>query len=123
MQIAILHLSDIHIKTSADPILLRGNAIRGAFHEAAPNATACLVVISGDAAFSGLAVQYDLAYEFLDGIREQLMGLRSVNKVEFVVVTMIAISRTSQISDSSFCATFLPFTIPTSIRVAIAFKP
>jgi hypothetical protein len=33
MQIAILHLSDIHVKTGADPVLSRGDAIKGAFHE------------------------------------------------------------------------------------------
>jgi 3',5'-cyclic AMP phosphodiesterase CpdA len=86
MQIAILHLSDLHIKTSADPVLSRGDAIRGAFHEAAPNAGACLIVVSGDVAFSGLPAQYDLAHAFLDGIRAKLLSLRPVGKVEFVLV-------------------------------------
>jgi DNA repair exonuclease SbcCD nuclease subunit len=86
MQIALLHLSDFHISSSADPVLSRAEAIKGAFHQAAPNAEGCIVVISGDVAFSGTQAQYDLAFAFFESLREHLLGLPPVEKVEFVVV-------------------------------------
>ncbi len=64
MQIALLHLSDMHIKSGSDAILSRADDIWGALHEAAPNATACLVIITGDVAYSGLPTQYDLHMDF-----------------------------------------------------------
>jgi len=86
MQIALLHLSDFHITSSADPILSRAEAIKGALHQTAPNAEGCIVVISGDVAFSGTQAQYDLAYAFFESLRDQLLGLPPVAKVEFVAV-------------------------------------
>jgi DNA repair exonuclease SbcCD nuclease subunit len=86
MQIALIHLSDIHIKSAVDPVLSRADSIRGALHKAAPNAKACLIVISGDVAFSGLAGQYDLAVDFLNDLRTELLRLPTITKIEFVVV-------------------------------------
>jgi 3',5'-cyclic AMP phosphodiesterase CpdA len=86
MQIALLHLSDFHITKSADAVLTRAEAIKGAFHQTAPDAEGCIVIISGDVAFSGAQAQYDLAYAFLESLREQLLRLPPVGKVEFVVV-------------------------------------
>jgi hypothetical protein len=53
MQIALLHLSDFHITNSADAVLTRAEAIKGAFHQTAPSAEGCIVIISGDMVFSG----------------------------------------------------------------------
>lgn len=86
MQVALLQLSDIHIKDGEHPVLSRADAIKGAIQEAAPNAAGCLIVISGDVAYSGSQAQYDLAYGFLDSLRGNLLGLQPIKSVEFVAV-------------------------------------
>ena len=42
MSVVILHLSDIHIKNSNDPILLKGKEIARCTYEKLPNATRSL---------------------------------------------------------------------------------
>ena len=86
MQIGILHLSDIQIKTATDPVLKRVQEIRDAFHSAALNADTCVVLISGDIAFSGQQAQYDLAYGFFEELRVELEKLPSLQVVRFVAV-------------------------------------
>jgi predicted phosphodiesterase len=86
MQIALLHLSDIHIKTGADPVLSRASLIAGALHEAAPHASTCLLIISGDIAYSGLAAQYESALKFLRELRNALLASPAIQSVEFVAV-------------------------------------
>jgi len=86
MQIALLHLSDIHIKSSSDAILGRAKAIKDAFHASAPHAAICIVIVSGDVAFSGTAEQYASALAFFEEIRNHLLKLPSVKTVEFGVV-------------------------------------
>jgi hypothetical protein len=86
MEIALLHLTDIHIKTGNEPVLKRVKEIKGALHQGAPNASACIVVISGDVAFSGFQTEYDAAFVFFEDLRTQIASLPSVKAVEFVVV-------------------------------------
>jgi hypothetical protein len=86
MEIALLHLTDIHVKTGTEPVLGRVEAIKGAVHEGAPNASACIIVISGDVAFSGSQAEYDAAYAFFDDLRNQISSLPSMKVVELVVV-------------------------------------
>jgi len=86
MEIALLHLTDIHIKTGNEPVLKRVKEIKGALHQGAPNVSACIVVISGDVAFSGFQTEYDAAFVFFEDLRTQIASLPSVKAVEFVVV-------------------------------------
>jgi hypothetical protein len=86
MQIALLQLSDIHIKTGQEPILSRADKIKDACHAAAPNATGFAIVLSGDVAFSGLAEQYDIAFAFLTELGKKLLTLPPVEAVEFIAV-------------------------------------
>src|SRR5437899_328004 len=86
MQIAVLHLSDIHINSSRSPVLSRASSIASALHEVAPHASACIVIISGDVAYSGQAAQYDAALKFLDDLRNSLLAYPAIKTVEFVAV-------------------------------------
>jgi 3',5'-cyclic AMP phosphodiesterase CpdA len=86
MQIAILHLSDIHIDNSRSPVLSRAALIAAAVHEVAPHASACVLIISGDVAYSGQAAQYEAALKFLEDLRDSLMAYPAIKTVEFVAV-------------------------------------
>jgi hypothetical protein len=86
MQIVLLHLSDIHIRTGQEVVLSRAEKIKDACHAAAPGARGCVIVISGDIAFSGMSIQYDAAYVFFSELRSRLLRLPSMQFVEFIAV-------------------------------------
>lgn len=78
MSALVLHLSDIHIKTSDDPILRRAPEIARATYASLPAASAVLVVVSGDIAFSGTKKQYEAAIAFLVQIRMEIRREKEV---------------------------------------------
>src|ERR1700733_5653612 len=86
MQILLVHLSDIHIRTGAESILSRARKIKDACHATSPYASCCIAVFSGDIAYSGLPAQYEAAYVFLKELRDSLLELPSITAVEFVAV-------------------------------------
>lgn len=65
MTALVLHLSDIHIKTSTDPILKRGKDIAASTFSSLPSASHVFIVVSGDIAYSGVKDEYNLAADFL----------------------------------------------------------
>jgi 3',5'-cyclic AMP phosphodiesterase CpdA len=69
MTAVFLHLSDIHIKDSRDPILARAKSIAASVYSSLTEATALFIVVSGDIAFSGKADQYDEAHKLLTSIQ------------------------------------------------------
>ncbi len=86
MNIALLHLSDIHISNASDPILRRTGKIRSALHEAVPEAAACVIVVSGDVAFSGKQSQYEAANIFFQQLKTELLELPLLKSVHIVCV-------------------------------------
>lgn len=72
MKFAILHLSDIHIKTKSDFILGRADSIAAAIYPLLPEVAAVVVVITGDIAYGGQAEEYELASEFLKEILSKI---------------------------------------------------
>src|SRR5579864_9701142 len=86
MQILLVHLSDIHLSNEQVSALSRSEEITHACHGAAPNAAGCVMVLSGDIAFSGQTSQYDMAYSLLTGLRERLMKLPSISDVSIIAV-------------------------------------
>jgi hypothetical protein len=86
MQILLLHLTDIHVQGTQDAVLRRAEQIKLASHSAAPNATGCVIVLSGDIAYAGLVTQYEAAHSFLITLREHLLALPSIRTVNFVAV-------------------------------------
>lgn len=85
MTAVILHLSDIHIKTSQDPILRRGPLIAACLNPTLPSASHVFIVVSGDVAFSGEIAQYDLAKNFLKGIQADIKKETAI-PVSFLIV-------------------------------------
>lgn len=61
MTAVVVHLSDIHIKTTKDPILQRGSAIAAATFAFLPSASHVFIVCSGDVAYSGTKDEYKAA--------------------------------------------------------------
>lgn len=73
MKLAILHLSDIHLRSSSDPVLQRVKDIASSTFPTARSADACLILVTGDIAFSGSSDQYELAKSFLTEIRDAIL--------------------------------------------------
>jgi predicted MPP superfamily phosphohydrolase len=88
MQILILHLSDIHLKTDRrlNKVLDRVEAITAALQRVVASAEACFIVISGDIAFSGQSEQYAQAIELISGLKTGLTAAASTTNVHVVVV-------------------------------------
>jgi hypothetical protein len=86
MKIALLHLSDIHLKTDKDWILKRVPLIEHATRPIVENVEACFIVITGDLAFSGRAEEYEIAKRALRTLFELLHSEYPTLKVEFVIV-------------------------------------
>lgn len=72
MTALVLHLSDIHIKTSTDPILQRGKDIAASTFSSLPSASHVFIVVSGDIAYSGVKDEYNLAADFFTIIRDEI---------------------------------------------------
>jgi predicted phosphodiesterase len=86
MRIAVVHLSDIHIRQAGDPILARVDQIAAAVNSSDATAELFLIVISGDIAYSGSATEYALALKFFSELKEGLERLRKGVRVEYVCV-------------------------------------
>jgi hypothetical protein len=84
MTIAILHLSDIHIRDVTDPILKNANAIASCLYSALPDASHVFIVVSGDIAYSGQRPQYDQAVTFLREIKTAVIVEKAV-PVDFIL--------------------------------------
>lgn len=86
MEVAILQLSDIHLRSARDSVLERAPKICGALHSAVPFATACVVLLSGDVAYSGKQAEYEIATSFFEQLRAELTALPMLQSVHFVSV-------------------------------------
>ena len=92
MKLMLIHLSDIHIYSQDDFITSRHSQIVDAVKNLDYSLDACVVIVTGDVAFSGSDEQYLVAMEFLDEIKQLLSahlagptGSRSV-PVHLVVI-------------------------------------
>src|SRR4051812_1538857 len=72
MKLAVLHLSDIHIKTGSDPVVGRAKEIASTFFSTARECKASVIVVTGDITFSGDSQQFTIACEFLTTIRDAI---------------------------------------------------
>ncbi|WP_448213480.1 metallophosphoesterase [Colwellia sp. MEBiC06753] len=84
MNLVVLHLSDIHIKSETDPILREHSKIAQTLYSHINDDSHVVILISGDIAFSGSAPQYLLAETFLRNIESNLKEERDV-PVKFVL--------------------------------------
>jgi len=85
MKLLLLHLSDIHIKSEGDFILKRATLIADAMSGLDTLIEGCIVVVTGDIAYSGQADQYVLAEQFLDQLKARLVKTVMVSEIHVVL--------------------------------------
>src|ERR1022692_3735917 len=86
MRIAVVHLSDIHIRHAGDPILTRVDQLAAAVNSSDAAAELFLIVISGDISYSVDAKEYALALTFFAALKGKLEDVRKGARVEYVCV-------------------------------------
>lgn len=72
MAIVVLHLSDIHIRSTNDWILDKAQKIACCAYASLHDASAVFVVVSGDIAYSGKSDEYEAAKSFFNKIRDAI---------------------------------------------------
>ena len=72
MHLLLLHLSDIHIADERDPVLTRASMIARAAASCASEPVRCVVLVTGDIAFSGKEEEYELARAFMTELVAEL---------------------------------------------------
>src|SRR4051812_31927860 len=86
MRVSVLHLSDIHLKDSQNPITSRANEIAAAYSSVGEEADCHIVAVTGDLAHSGTPKQYSVAKSFFDLLRAALQTRIPDSKFEFCFV-------------------------------------
>lgn len=86
MQLVVVHLSDIHLRTKKNPVMDRIEQIASAVISVGPTPDMYLVILSGDIAFSGEPAEYDVAAAFLEGLREKLSRAAPSSELVFLSV-------------------------------------
>jgi hypothetical protein len=86
MTLAILHLSDMHLRDGTEPVLTRASAIQAALRTHISSHTAVLIIISGDIAFSGTPAEYKIATGFAEDLLEKIRTIPSVTLLGTVIV-------------------------------------
>ena len=85
MKILLIHLSDIHITGDDNPIIQRASQIADSVKNLEYSLDVCLIVVTGDVAYSGTDEQYLAAYNFFaelnQSLRENLTGVASDSEV------------------------------------------
>ncbi|MDD2934015.1 MAG: metallophosphoesterase [Methylotenera sp.] len=84
MKFLLIHLSDIHIKSKDNLILNRAAQIASAMSGLDADIEGCILVITGDIAFSGQESEYALAESFISKVKDCLA--KSVQIAEIQVV-------------------------------------
>jgi hypothetical protein len=84
MKLAIVQLSDIHIKTAKDAILMRGDAIARAIRAHTSDVRHYIIAANGDLAYSGKKEQFALARDLLEKVE---VGIQDGRDIEVSRVT------------------------------------
>jgi predicted MPP superfamily phosphohydrolase len=72
MKLAILHLSDIHLKSNNNSIMSKKESILAAIQNYVLEVDSLYGVITGDVAYSGLESEYYVAIELIDFIKDHI---------------------------------------------------
>lgn len=87
MKVAILHLSDLHFKSSNNTDLVR--LVSQVSSSVRSHITECgkmIIVVSGDIAFSGQSSEYQVAKEFFENLQTELNQIIKVGRIQYIVV-------------------------------------
>ena len=85
MRLLLIHLSDIHITSENDTITRRYPQIVDAVKNLDYSLDLCVVVVTGDIAYSGTAEQYIVAYEFFENMKDLLTQSLSGAKTDIAI--------------------------------------
>jgi len=75
MKLVLLHLSDIHFESSSDHAYQRKENIRNAIQNIDSEIEHCILIISGDIAYSGLEKEYEVATQFIKFLIDEIKKL------------------------------------------------
>lgn len=79
MQVALIHISDIHLRTDkGNPIIDRVQSLTAAIRSNLTTPTHCVLLVSGDIAFSGKREQYKLADDLIDTVGLTLLQEKDI---------------------------------------------
>ena len=73
MKLLLIHLSDIHLTSEDDPVIGRLNPIVDAVKNLDYSLDGCIVITTGDIAYSGTAEQYIVAYQWFENLKQLLV--------------------------------------------------
>jgi predicted MPP superfamily phosphohydrolase len=76
----VVHLSDIHIESSRDPVLSRVEEIVSAVQNLDYELDTAVIALTGDIAARGFAEEYEAAATFISGIRARLSTARGPDR-------------------------------------------
>ena len=79
MNLAIVHLTDLHIRSSNDIVLTRAQTIAAAIKPRVVQADAIIVAVTGDLSFSGRESELLDASGFLDDLQSNLAAEITAN--------------------------------------------
>jgi Calcineurin-like phosphoesterase len=85
MIFSLLHLSDIHFRTEKNSLLEKVNNISRAVKSELYGIDNLIITITGDMAFSGKVMEYEVGIEFLETLKKNLLEEREL-KIYFVVI-------------------------------------
>jgi UDP-2,3-diacylglucosamine pyrophosphatase LpxH len=86
MRTALVHLSDIHLRSSGSPIIQAIDQLVSAVNSVDASISLFLVIISGDIANTGVSTEYQTALRFFRDFENKLRGLRPDAAIKFVSV-------------------------------------
>lgn len=84
MRLLLVQLSDIHLRTSGNSVLDRRGPIVRALQNLEPDLEACILLFTGDIAYSGNSDEYYLALDFIGKLQNELQGALPKNAPVFV---------------------------------------
>ncbi|BBA40942.1 MULTISPECIES: metallophosphoesterase [Burkholderia] len=85
MKIAILHLSDIHIKETKTHVLDRWEKICATANNLLPDVRAVFVVVTGDIAYGGAEAEYTLAERFFSNLLDCIRARVASDAIVYMV--------------------------------------
>jgi hypothetical protein len=86
MTVVLVQLSDLHLRSSRDPIVGRSAQIAAAIASAAIDPSFCILAFSGDLAFSGTESQYVACEKFIATIQSELARRMPTAPIELVMI-------------------------------------
>ena len=86
MDLLILHLSDIHFKESSDNYKEIVEALVKCVKKHSQNIKHILIIISGDIGYSGKRVEYLIAKDFIDKLKDKIYKELNIENIKFAIV-------------------------------------